>query len=243
MTGDTLRRRYHRYRRRNALVSPIPVATTTASPITASCGLSPDSSYPSVMRPNKIHPPVCSDQNKVLCETCLPDPNTSDPGFLAESSTCYRQRWGLNVRSTVAGYWRRASGGRTGLRSNFPPQFGHLPCRRSSAHSLQNVHSKEQIMASRDSAGRSRLQHSQFGFMSNIGPPTPRFWLRPSYARSRVASFLVIGRRGCRLTEGQHYRPAAHLPESGAAAHMRTPPEDGRTAPHNMSADMMQART
>jgi len=75
------------------------------------------------------------------------------------------------VRSAVAGYWRRASAGRAGLRSNFPPQFGHLPCRRSLAHSAQKVHSKEHIMTSRESGGRSRLQHSQLGFMSNMGPP------------------------------------------------------------------------
>ena len=97
-----------------------------------------------------------------------------------ESSTGYRQPWGLNVRSTVAGYWRRASGGRTGRRSKFPPQFGHLLCRRPLAQSAQNVHSKEQIMTSRESGGRSRLQHSQFGFMSNIGPPT----IQPGFGRS-----------------------------------------------------------
>jgi hypothetical protein len=34
-----------------------------------------------------VHPPACSNQNRVLCETCRPDPKTSDPGFLAESST------------------------------------------------------------------------------------------------------------------------------------------------------------
>jgi hypothetical protein len=34
--------------------------------------------------------------------------------------------------------------------------------------SLQKVHSKEQILASGESGGRSRLQHSQAGFISSI---------------------------------------------------------------------------
>jgi hypothetical protein len=58
--------------------------------------------------------------------------------------------------------------GRMGRRMNSPPQFGHFPCRRELAQSAQKVHSKEQIIASRESAGRSRLQHSQFGFMISI---------------------------------------------------------------------------
>jgi hypothetical protein len=74
----------------------------------------------------------------------------------------------LNVRSLDAGYWRKASVGRTGRRVNSPPQFGHFPCTRLAAQSVQNVHSNEQIIASRESGGRSRLQHSQFGFMSSI---------------------------------------------------------------------------
>jgi len=68
----------------------------------------------------------------------------------------------------VAGYWRRASTERKGLRTNSPPQFGHLPCKRAVAHEQQNVHSNEQIIASRELGGRSRSQHSQFGFMSSM---------------------------------------------------------------------------
>jgi hypothetical protein len=81
----------------------------------------------------------------------------------------------LNVRSLVAGYWRRVSTGRTGRRVNSPPQWGHFPRKRALAQSEQNVHSNEQIIASRESGGRSRLQHSQFGFMSNIGDQPPNF--------------------------------------------------------------------
>jgi hypothetical protein len=51
---------------------------------------------------------------------------------------------------------------------NSPPQFGHFPCTREIAQSAQKVHSNEQIIASRESGGRSRLQHSQFGFMISI---------------------------------------------------------------------------
>jgi hypothetical protein len=58
--------------------------------------------------------------------------------------------------------------GRTGLRTNSPPQFGHLPCSRVATHAEQNVHSNEQIIASRELGGRSQLQHSQFGFMSSM---------------------------------------------------------------------------
>jgi hypothetical protein len=58
--------------------------------------------------------------------------------------------------------------GRTGLRTNSPPQLGHLLFTRVRTQSEQNVHSKEQIIASLESGGRSRLQHSQLGFMSSI---------------------------------------------------------------------------
>jgi hypothetical protein len=65
-----------------------------------------------------------------------------------------------------------------GLRTNSPPQFGHLPWRRVSTQVEQNVHSNEQIIASRELGGSSRLQHSQLGFMSSmavhhlLGSPT-----------------------------------------------------------------------
>jgi hypothetical protein len=84
--GEAVRRRKYRKKTRNALVRPIPVATSTASPTTALWGLSIASPYPSIMSPNKSQPPNCSDQNTVSCETCLPDPNTSEPGLLAESN-------------------------------------------------------------------------------------------------------------------------------------------------------------
>jgi len=62
----------------------------------------------------------------------------------------------------------RDSLGRMGRETKFPPQFGQRPFSFVSTQSLQNVHSKEQIIASSDSGGRSLSQHSQFGLSSNI---------------------------------------------------------------------------
>ena len=56
-----------------------------------------------------------------------------------------------------------AAAGRLGLRTNSPPQFGHVLLSLFSTHPAQNVHSKVQIRASRLSLGRSRSQHSQLG--------------------------------------------------------------------------------
>jgi hypothetical protein len=53
--------------------------------------------------------------------------------------------------------------GRIGRLTSSPPQLGQTPCSVPSAHDRQNVHSNEQITASRESGGRSRSQHSQFG--------------------------------------------------------------------------------
>jgi hypothetical protein len=49
-----------------------------------------------------------------------------------------------------------------------PPQFGHRPCNVLFAQSLQNVHSKVQIIASAESGGRSRSQHSQLGLSCSM---------------------------------------------------------------------------
>jgi hypothetical protein len=49
-----------------------------------------------------------------------------------------------------------------------PPQFGHLPPSFVFEHSVQNVHSKEQIIAPGTSGFKSLLQHSQFGLSSSI---------------------------------------------------------------------------
>jgi hypothetical protein len=50
----------------------------------------------------------------------------------------------------------------------FPPQLGHVCFSGPSTQSLQNVHSKVQIMALRASAGNEQLQRSQLGFSFNM---------------------------------------------------------------------------
>jgi hypothetical protein len=62
-----------------------------------------------------------------------------------------------------AGYFASFAAGRRGRATNSPPQFGHTPPSRPSAHAAQNVHSKEQILALSASGGRSASQHSQDG--------------------------------------------------------------------------------
>jgi hypothetical protein len=55
------------------------------------------------------------------------------------------------------------SAGRRGRTVNSPPQLGQTPWSFVFTQSAQNVHSKVQMRASGDSAGKSRLQHSQLG--------------------------------------------------------------------------------
>jgi hypothetical protein len=76
---------------------------------------------------------------------------------------------GLNTRSVEAGNSASLSAGLRGRATNSPPQFGHLPLRIELAQARQNVHSNEQIRASCDCGGRSRLQHSQLGRSWSMG--------------------------------------------------------------------------
>jgi hypothetical protein len=71
-------------------------------------------------------------------------------------------------RSVDAGYFESSLAGRIGRRSNSPPQLGQTLSNRVAAQSLQKVHSKEQIIASRESGGKSLSQHSQLGFSLSI---------------------------------------------------------------------------
>src|SRR4051812_5623262 len=85
---------------------------------------------------------------------------------------CYEalaQPSGLNTRSVEAGNFDSFSTGRLGRATSSPPQFGHLPLSTEVAHPRQNVHSKEQMSASADCGGRSRLQHSQLGRSLSTG--------------------------------------------------------------------------
>jgi hypothetical protein len=82
--------------------------------------------------------------------------------FNASYAACL-QPDGLKIRSVEAGYFASFSTGLRGRATSSPPQFGHLPANTVSAHETQNVHSKEQILASPESGGKSLLQHSQPG--------------------------------------------------------------------------------
>jgi hypothetical protein len=74
----------------------------------------------------------------------------------------------LVLRSLEAGNRASFSTGLIGRRTSSPLQFGQRPPKFRSAHSLQNVHSNVQIMASSEEGGRSRSQHSQLGLISNM---------------------------------------------------------------------------
>jgi len=75
--------------------------------------------------------------------------------------------------SVLAGYFSMQAPviqleGRIGLFSKAPPQFGHTFCKILITHSLQNVHSNEQIIASKLVLGKDLLQCSQLGLICNI---------------------------------------------------------------------------
>ena len=75
---------------------------------------------------------------------------------------------GLKYLSRDGGNLASAAAGRIGRRMSSPEQFGQRPLSTFSAHPLQNVHSNEQIMASRESGGRSASQHSQLGLSKSM---------------------------------------------------------------------------
>ena len=79
----------------------------------------------------------------------------------------------FTLRSVEAGNFASLSAGRIGRRTSSPPQFGQRPFSTPSAQALQNVHSNEHIIASRDSGGRSRSQHSQFGRSASMSASLP----------------------------------------------------------------------
>jgi hypothetical protein len=74
----------------------------------------------------------------------------------------------LTLRTVEAGNFANFSAGLIGRRTSSPPQFGQAPPSTVVAHWLQNVHSKEQIRAAVESAGRFLPQHSQFGRSSSM---------------------------------------------------------------------------
>jgi hypothetical protein len=78
----------------------------------------------------------------------------------------------FRTRFVDAGYFASMAAGRIGRREKSPPQFGQTPPSTVSVQSAQNVHSKVQIITSGALAGRSRLQHSQFGLSSSMSDLT-----------------------------------------------------------------------
>jgi hypothetical protein len=81
----------------------------------------------------------------------------------------FAQPKGLKTRTVLAGLANNLAAGRKGRRTNSPLQFGQRPLSFSSTQDSQNVHSKVQIIALRESGARSQLQHSQFGRSCSIG--------------------------------------------------------------------------
>ena len=67
-----------------------------------------------------------------------------------------------------AGLLIKDAAGRIGRCVKFPEQFGQTWLNTSVAKVEQNMHSKEQIMASDDSGVKSLSQHSQLGFNASI---------------------------------------------------------------------------
>jgi hypothetical protein len=96
------------------------------------------------------------------------------PSFIARAAAtisqatqgCFRR-----CRSADAGYFASIAVGRIGRLTKLPLQLGQTPPNTVAAQSAQNVHSKVQIRASGLSGGRSRSQHSQFGFSFIMAGP------------------------------------------------------------------------
>ncbi len=112
------------------------------------------------------------------------------------------------MRSRLAGNCCNAAAARTGRRTSSPSQFGQMPCSRIVAQRAQKVHSNEQIQAWRESGGRSQLQHSQFGLISNI-PGSCRIWL----ANSLLSGQIIAQRAGtgdCARRDRMMFNRIAH---------------------------------
>jgi hypothetical protein len=92
----------------------------------------------------------------------------------AANALCDSWSTGFETISTEAGtavkkfrpFHGRA--GRMGRALNPPPQFGHTLSSISSTHVRQNVHSKEQILASRELGNKRTPQFSQVGRISSM---------------------------------------------------------------------------
>tara|TARA_B110000091_G_scaffold209576_1_gene250986 strand:- start:1215 stop:1481 length:267 start_codon:yes stop_codon:yes gene_type:complete len=76
--------------------------------------------------------------------------------------------FGENFPTAATGYFTIISDVRIGRSTKFPAQLGYTFLKRPIAHDLQNVHSKEQIIAYVDVFGSMVLQCSQLGLISNM---------------------------------------------------------------------------
>jgi hypothetical protein len=80
---------------------------------------------------------------------------------------------------------------RVGRRTSSPPQLGQVPFKISLVQRVQNVHSKEQIIASSVSFGKLTSHFSQLLFISNIAPCLRYF--RTFIAKpSTIESYLLL---------------------------------------------------
>ena len=139
-----------------------------------------------------------------------------------DHASAVTQPCGFTLRSVEAGNFASLSAGRIGRRTNSPPQFGQRPFSTPSAHSLQNVHSNEHIIASRKSGGRSRSQHSQFGRSASMIFPPVWPYHRKYYntwrgARATTITLSSQGRSAQiverEVSEGRYPAPKARLPQ------------------------------
>jgi len=90
-----------------------------------------------------------------------------------------------------AGYFFIKSAGRTGRGTKLPPQLGQTPFSFSVTQFWQKVHSKEQIIASLDSGGKSLSQHSQFGLISSIFTPPQIVNINRNHIRNTAIKLMV----------------------------------------------------
>src|SRR5258706_2799249 len=92
----------------------------------------------------------------------------------AANALCDAGSTGFETISTEAGtavkkFWPfHGRAGRMGRALKPPPQFGHTLSSVSSTQVRQNVHSKEQILASRELGNKRAPQFSQVGRISSI---------------------------------------------------------------------------
>jgi hypothetical protein len=95
-----------------------------------------------------------------------------------------------------AGYFLSQRRGLRGLGESSPAQLGQIPASLFTQHCAQKVHSKLQIIASTESAGKSTPQHSQLGLICsmNISFEIFRFG-RPIVSTSYLLTLVAVDLR------------------------------------------------